>query len=1173
MSNKKHHYNNKPNKDNIFSNIEMIIDYVYTQQFPAILIEEKSKFLNNIENKIIELLKSLYKENELQFQKNLEIYEKSKDIIKTRYESDFSLLNSEYNKYKKNNNNITYLTKFRKHCANSEQIPIHKCSNNKFGKFIEIFKNNKSNNELKTNKTNHIKNTSYIICTECSTCYMSSLIKIYCSFCKCEYFSSKLDENESENILPATWKEYHCKPILVNEMMKCIKCDKILYINLITKKLVCLNKKCNFSSNPHSIIWKCKMCKKEFRSSVKVFNPLEIKILQNEVWKCLIYKNTALPKKTFCCAENEKNKNIKYYHDKKCKGQLYKWNVNGKEIIVCGLCHAVNFYEKFIWTCPICKLKFNYHGKIHRNENEKNKNLILKNSSKINIKNISLEKCNTENKPFSNKIIKENDKLSKMLIKKPIHRHNYSSNIKIFTTDEDNDINSFKEKKNFYENNLSLASIEGNKTIDFSKNLSFVKNKDENLIKIINTCNNIPKPKFSQRKKKKIRYQTLFDILEQREKYKINNQSTDENINKENLTNAKTKLDDYYNKKRNKLLEDSKPKTSNKKEKKTLFQKYFSSNEKKNNLINNLINKKKINIKNNLGHNIINISDIEENKELNNNEDYFHEYDSIKQNLKKKLSGDLYNNFSSSLIVAPPEPKNSQLQIFNFKDKIYSKRYKDDLTTINNDDINKVIKLKKKSKSKNKSKKSDKSRINIDKKKDYLQESNTIYKLNNILVKQNTDKNLKRSVSNNNTEKDIKSYKFLQINTINEIENKENKNNNKYEIYTELSNKKEKKDNEEKRREKDIKLEKDKINSTKLKKNQIFKRIFLNKIRRSSKHLKAKEKSNLFKEENNIIDIINEHNNNNTCEMKISPFGDICQNIVSKDEILKISNECKIPSFDDNNINYISRIGQGSYGVIYLVEDKNTKKQFALKRVLCQDIEQILKQKKEYELSYSINHPNFIKIYNVLFKYLDLTTYSLYVLMEKAETDWNTEIEKRIKTRNFYTESELINILKQLVSVLYYFQTNNLAHRDIKPQNILICNNNIFKITDLGEAKYSDNISKLSTLKGSQLFMSPNLYFVLKYDGIDTKVKHNVFKSDVFSLGYCLLYAMSLDIKLITSLREETSMFDVFSVMKKFGIENKFSEKFMNIIYKMIQTDENKRCDFLELKEEINKNL
>ena len=94
---------------------------------------------------------------------------------------------------------------------------------------------------------------------------------------------------------------------------------------------------------------------------------------------------------------------------------------------------------------------------------------------------------------------------------------------------------------------------------------------------------------------------------------------------------------------------------------------------------------------------------------------------------------------------------------------------------------------------------------------------------------------------------------------------------------------------------------------------------------------------------------------------------------------------------------------QGSYGVINLVEDKNTKKQFALKRVLFQDIEQILKHKKEFELSYLLNHSNLIKIHNVLFKYLDLTTYALYVLMEKAETDWNTEIEKRKISQNFYT--------------------------------------------------------------------------------------------------------------------------------------------------------------------------
>ena len=86
--------------------------------------------------------------------------------------------------------------------------------------------------------------------------------------------------------------------------------------------------------------------------------------------------------------------------------------------------------------------------------------------------------------------------------------------------------------------------------------------------------------------------------------------------------------------------------------------------------------------------------------------------------------------------------------------------------------------------------------------------------------------------------------------------------------------------------------------------------------------------------------------------MEISPFGDIALNIVTKEDFINISKECKIPTFDENDITYIKPIGKGSYGVIYLVEDKNTKEQYALKSILCQDKEQILKHKKEFELCY-----------------------------------------------------------------------------------------------------------------------------------------------------------------------------------------------------------------------------
>ena len=1243
MSSQKHFFRHKKNKENIFSSIEKVIDYVYSENFSKILIEEKSTFLNNIETQILEFLQLQYKENEFQYQRELTLYKRNKENIKNRYESDFFILNVEYVKYKKYPNKVPYLVRFRKHCFNSEINLIHKCSVNKFGKFIEVFnKNSGLRNKAKINLTSRLvneKNSSYVICTECSTCFMSSLIKAYCPSCKYEYITSKLEENEKENLFPATWKEYHCQPIIVNEIMKCIKCENILYINLSTKKLVCLNRKCNFTSSPQNIIWKCKICKKDFRSSAKVFSPLESKLLQNEVCKSLLYKQPALPKKIFCCKEVEKNKNIKYYHDEKCQGELYKGYLDGRELVICSLCQAVNFNEKFIWTCPICKMRFNNHGKKNRNESDfvSNKNLVLNdnnnNSYKANYKLYSkkiLQKFNSEDKQFSEKKKKEkeneNEKESEKLLtnnKRQIHKHNYSTNIKIVTEENEKNSHLNKSKNNnklFCENNYTIPSIEINKnsnTIDFNKNSK----KEIEILKnpISINSSNIPVPKYSK-KKKRVRYQTLLDILEEREKYKINNKSGDESINNDDKNDVNNKLKEYYCKKRLRLLEQSKPQTSMKKDKnkKPLFRNFFSQNEKK---ANNMTNTKSLN-KKKLRNNLINISNSEEKKTLNNNENGSKEYDSIKKNLKTKMSRNISDNSSKNNSLSP-ESKD-ELRTSNYKDKIYSKRYKDDQSIITNEenenemetDKNSHIeksKSKKKSKNKNMTKnQSYKYKINIDKKKNYLKESNYVnnQNINNniqkVLTKKHSENNINSNMLFNDLNNDEIYYtNYYQTNTNNFNDNKENKDNNNDNNdnnQSQINNNNEKIINEEKETANiDPKKNKDhplKINikvykSSRLKKNQVFKKIFLNKIKNKSNN-REKEKVALSNNKNNNIDNNynddnNNYNNNNNDNinikdnvstndnlgLRISPLGDIGQELVSKDDFIKIAKECKIPTFDDKNINYLNPIGQGSYGVIYAVEETSTKKQFALKSVLCQDVEQILKHKQEFELSYSLNHENLIKIYNVLFKYLDMTTYLLYVLMEKAETDWNTEIETRIQTKKYYTEIELIFIMKQLVNVLCYFQKKNIAHRDIKPQNILICKNNIYKITDLGEAKNIENngADKLSTLKGSQLFMSPNLFFVLKYEGKETRVRHNLFKSDVFSLGYCFVYAMSLDIKVIKYLREETAMVDVLSVITRFGIDKKFSEKFMNIIYKMIQTDENKRCDFIELNEELNKNF
>ena len=263
--------------------------------------------------------------------------------------------------------------------------------------------------------------------------------------------------------------------------------------------------------------------------------------------------------------------------------------------------------------------------------------------------------------------------------------------------------------------------------------------------------------------------------------------------------------------------------------------------------------------------------------------------------------------------------------------------------------------------------------------------------------------------------------------------------------------------------------------------------------------------------------------------------------IATPDKINEISKQCVIPTFKDNDYKYLRPIGEGAYGMIYLVENIRNNKQYALKKILCKNLKEILKHKNQLELIFSMNHENIMKIYNLQFKYLDLTTYSLYVIMERAIGDWSLDIRKRMITKKYYKESEIINILKQVVSALSYLEEKKIAHRDIKPQNILIFPGKIFKVADLGEAKIIDNISKEITLRGSELYMSPIVYQKHKLN--KKEVIHNVFKSDVFSLGFSTLYAICLNLNVIEDIRELDSMKNIVNIIDKYFNKNLFSDK------------------------------
>ena len=287
-------------------------------------------------------------------------------------------------------------------------------------------------------------------------------------------------------------------------------------------------------------------------------------------------------------------------------------------------------------------------------------------------------------------------------------------------------------------------------------------------------------------------------------------------------------------------------------------------------------------------------------------------------------------------------------------------------------------------------------------------------------------------------------------------------------------------------------------------------------------------------------------------------------------------NQIKMDDEPGSNINLsefinVNNIGNGSEGSIDVVSWKKNNKNYALKKceiIIDADAE---RRKREFsimkELIEKTGCDGIIKTYGILCEKNYFGTYYFYELMELADRDWEKEIKNRQNTQLYYQESELIQIFSHLIKTLSALQKNHYTHRDIKPQNIMIVNGK-YKIGDFGNGKLLKREGIIiQRIRGSELFMSP-LLFKAYHAGMPT-VKHNTFKSDVFSLGMCFFYAATLYIYGLNAIRE---IYDINIIAKVLNqiLGNRYSQNLINLLLNMLQVEESKRPDFIELEKYFN---
>lgn len=161
-----------------------------------------------------------------------------------------------------------------------------------------------------------------------------------------------------------------------------------------------------------------------------------------------------------------------------------------------------------------------------------------------------------------------------------------------------------------------------------------------------------------------------------------------------------------------------------------------------------------------------------------------------------------------------------------------------------------------------------------------------------------------------------------------------------------------------------------------------------------------------------------------------------------------------------HNLEVISQLGRGAYGIVERVRHTPSGHEMALKRITAISQEQRKQLMDMDVLNKGTGCPNIVKFYGALFwegdlwifmEMMDLSLDRFYKLIypKKGDTDPGTD--------RFIPEPVLGKIAISIVTALHYLHSIKIIHRDIKPSNILINRKGEVKLCDFGIAGYLVN--------------------------------------------------------------------------------------------------------------------
>ncbi|XP_054110045.1 serine/threonine-protein kinase MARK2-like [Callithrix jacchus] len=228
-------------------------------------------------------------------------------------------------------------------------------------------------------------------------------------------------------------------------------------------------------------------------------------------------------------------------------------------------------------------------------------------------------------------------------------------------------------------------------------------------------------------------------------------------------------------------------------------------------------------------------------------------------------------------------------------------------------------------------------------------------------------------------------------------------------------------------------------------------------------------------------------------------------------------------------------IGRGAFGEVTLARHLITGTRVAVKTI---NKTGLLSSHRETTILKSVSHSNIIRLYQII-----NTREACQLVLEYAEggslADW---LEK-----NIMEEEEARGMFQQMLSAVRYLHKRKIAHRDIKPDNMLLDGKGHIKISDFGSATIYHEGQRLRAGHGTLPYMAPELFGAQGYE---------CPAMDIWSLGITLYQMVSNSLPFFA-----VSRFQLISLILsgQYVIRHSFSEGLKSLIKNLLISNPNER--------------